>query len=68
MCCRRVRVLVDQLEAIFIIAPKTLGGGAADLCLLKWNLLNYKFEYKTVPRTVNGTGHTGPSEFCATSI
>ena len=21
-----------------------------------------------VPRTVNGTGHTGPSEFCATSI
>ena len=22
----------------------------------------------TVPRTVNGTGHTGPSEFCATSI
>ena len=38
-------MLVDQLEAIFIIAPKTLGGGAADLCLLKWNLLNYKFEY-----------------------
>ena len=22
----------------------------------------------TVPRTVNGTGHTDPSEFCATSI
>ena len=22
----------------------------------------------TMPRTVNGTGHTGPSEFCATSI
>ena len=22
----------------------------------------------TVTRTVNGTGHTGPSEFCATSI
>ena len=22
----------------------------------------------TLPRTVNGTGHTGPSEFCATSI
>ena len=21
-----------------------------------------------LPRTVNGTGHTGPSEFCATSI
>ena len=21
-----------------------------------------------VPRTVNGTGHTDPSEFCATSI
>ena len=21
-----------------------------------------------VTRTVNGTGHTGPSEFCATSI
>ena len=23
---------------------------------------------QTMPRTVNGTGHTGPSEFCATSI
>ena len=23
---------------------------------------------RKVPRTVNGTGHTGPSEFCATSI
>ena len=23
---------------------------------------------RPVPRTVNGTGHTGPSEFCATSI
>ena len=22
----------------------------------------------TVPRTVNGTGHTGPSEFCATAF
>ena len=25
-------------------------------------------DYANVPRTVNGTGHTGPSEFCATSI
>ena len=24
--------------------------------------------YLEMPRTVNGTGHTGPSEFCATSI
>ena len=24
--------------------------------------------HAVVPRTVNGTGHTGPSEFCATSI
>ena len=24
--------------------------------------------HPTMPRTVNGTGHTGPSEFCATSI
>ena len=23
---------------------------------------------RPMPRTVNGTGHTGPSEFCATSI
>ena len=23
---------------------------------------------RVLPRTVNGTGHTGPSEFCATSI
>ena len=26
------------------------------------------FHQGLVPRTVNGTGHTGPSEFCATSI
>ena len=26
------------------------------------------FGGRDVPRTVNGTGHTGPSEFCATSI
>ena len=25
-------------------------------------------ESHSLPRTVNGTGHTGPSEFCATSI
>ena len=25
-------------------------------------------EDRELPRTVNGTGHTGPSEFCATSI
>ena len=25
-------------------------------------------EQLALPRTVNGTGHTGPSEFCATSI
>ena len=25
-------------------------------------------EVQALPRTVNGTGHTGPSEFCATSI
>ena len=25
-------------------------------------------ETLAMPRTVNGTGHTGPSEFCATSI
>ena len=25
-------------------------------------------KYLELPRTVNGTGHTGPSEFCATSI
>ena len=24
--------------------------------------------FANLPRTVNGTGHTGPSEFCATSI
>jgi len=27
-----------------------------------------KLQAELVPRTVNGTGHTGPSEFCATSI
>ena len=29
--------------------------------------MNHMFYY-ALPRTVNGTGHTGPSEFCATSI
>ena len=30
---------------------------------------NFKLTNETLlPRTVNGTGHTGPSEFCATSI
>ena len=28
----------------------------------------FSFTAQRVPRTVNGTGHTGPSEFCATSI
>ena len=27
-----------------------------------------RFATELLPRTVNGTGHTGPSEFCATSI
>jgi len=26
-----------------------------------------EFDHLALPRTVNGTGHTGPSEFCATS-
>ena len=26
------------------------------------------FEFRCVPRTVNGTGHTGPSRFCATTL
>ena len=26
------------------------------------------YAWVALPRTVNGTGHTGPSEFCATSI
>ena len=30
--------------------------------------LPYESESTAMPRTVNGTGHTGPSEFCATSI
>ena len=25
------------------------------------------YSWSSVPRTVNGTGHTGPSEFCATA-
>ena len=28
----------------------------------------WRVDNVTMPRTVNGTGHTGPSEFCATSI
>ena len=37
----------------------TIGADEADKALL---------EKPKMPRTVNGTGHTGPSEFCATSI
>ena len=56
--CRRWRDL--QTSSAFRAARREVGerdeGGRAlrrGLCL---------------PRTVNGTGHTGPSEFCATSI
>ncbi len=31
-------------------------------------LLFISTQVRLLPRTVNGTGHTGPSEFCATSI
>ena len=31
-------------------------------------LVQNAIEQSQVPRTVNGTGHTDPSEFCATSI
>ena len=31
-------------------------------------VLGESYELVLMPRTVNGTGHTGPSEFCATSI
>ena len=31
-------------------------------------ILGFAVRVSELPRTVNGTGHTGPSEFCATSI
>ena len=39
--------------------------------LNNWNVSNawkIQTDPNFLPRTVNGTGHTGPSEFCATSI
>ena len=32
------------------------------------NVRNMRYMFYNVTRTVNGTGHTGASEFCATSI
>ena len=41
---------------------RRLGTVQGKMLAMQSNLAN------TLPRTVNGTGHTDPSEFCATSI
>ena len=46
------------------ICKKIHRGGNAE----QYNADKKYKEAVAVPRTVNGTGHTGPSEFCATSI
>jgi len=33
----------------------------------RWDAIHHKLMTLSVPRTVNGTGHTCPSRFCATS-
>ena len=48
-------------------------GWLADLCATYQTYFRTSSRHLTrlgvpVTRTVNGTGHTGPSEFCATSI
>ena len=58
----RRHVYSRRLQLLGEEHPKTLR--AAYNCAGSLLVL-HRFE---VPRTVNGTGHTGPSEFCATSI
>ena len=43
-------------------------GGAAAPGDVPGDLSAWSWTRKSLPRTVNGTGHTDPSEFCATSI
>ena len=67
-------VLLDDLSRITVDERGTVTAVAADLIrqvrpgdrVAGVNQGNRPLD--VVPRTVNGTGHTGPSEFCATSI
>ena len=45
--------------------PAAAGDGGGDAAA--WTATE-SYGDEEVPRTVNGTGHTGPSEFCATRI
>ena len=52
----------EVVQGVVTEQPGTNAGTRGTIeSLGRWN-------EKELPRTVNGTGHTGPSEFCATSI
>ena len=51
-----------ELASVLQAASRLIHGYAIDAPV------DRPHELRKLPRTVNGTGHTGPSEFCATSI
>ena len=59
------RIAVAKVVGVerLMLTPKTIR--EVERCLL---LVDKGRAEMKLPRTVNGTGHTGPSEFCATSI
>ena len=59
---KEIKGLVDL--GTFSLEPLPAGQRALDSRIV----LKVKYRADGLPRTVNGTGHTGPSEFCATSI
>ena len=56
---------MDGKEEIRVVEeePSWTGGSLESL-----DVIDKVPDESVMPRTVNGTGHTGPSEFCATSI
>ena len=64
--------MMDKLSEGISSAFNTAGTEAnkaklqTEIAMKQHQIKGIKQEF--VPRTVNGTGHTDPSEFCATSI
>ena len=57
-------------KVVSLSSLESAGDGAADVVTPPEppSIARSVLRERRLPRTVNGTGHTGPSEFCATSI
>ena len=64
----RDRAVVLLLLVVGAPEPEARAAGVADVLATRSAREADAIEVEPVPRTVNGTGHTDPSEFCATSI